>query len=429
MSETPLIRTYGALTRMVAPMTPWLLKRRARQGKEDLSRLEERQGIAGRARPDGKLAWCHGASVGECTMLLPLIDRILEEYPDMNILVTSGTVTSANLLSERLPAQAIHQYIPLDHPDAVTRFLDHWKPGLAILAESEIWPNLLRLTHQRGIPLALLNARMSAKSIEGWQKKGGQSGKALFGMFDLILAADQNTANGLSWILDTDIETIGNLKDAAPPLPVDPKDFMRYRQAVQGRRVWCAASTHKGEDPMMLGSHQAVLNSYPDALLILAPRHPERRDEILDLIQARGWHCAARSENQDITQNTKVFLVDTIGDMGLAYRLSQISFVCGSLIEGLSGHNPLEPARLGNAVLTGPYVSSFHDTYMNMVKFKSAQRLLSTEHLGRILTDFFSDKEALVTAQKAAQDYADSRDALLDYVWDKLDPLMPGSQS
>jgi len=185
-SETGLIRAYSGLTRVMAPVLPIWLKRRALKGKEDLSRQGERFGETDKVRPDGFLIWMHGASIGEVTMMFPLIDRLLAEYQTAHILVTSGTVTSAELLQKRLPARAFHQYVPLDTPNAVANFLNHWRPDLALWTESEIWPNLISQTKARNIPMALVNARMSEKSIQNWFKRR-KSAKALFGHFEPVI--------------------------------------------------------------------------------------------------------------------------------------------------------------------------------------------------------------------------------------------------
>ena len=236
MSETGLIRAYSGLTKVIAPALPFWLKRRAVKGKEDPARQGERFGISSLPRPDGQLFWMHGASVGEVTMLLPLIDKVLAEYPSAHVLVTSGTTTSAELMAKRLPERAFHQYIPLDTPKAVSAFLDHWIPSMALWAESEIWPNLILQTKARNIPMALINARMSEKSLQGWSKRR-KSAESLFGYFDVILAGDERTANGLSKILGTSVENIGNLKNAAPALTFDPNELSQLKENIGKRPI------------------------------------------------------------------------------------------------------------------------------------------------------------------------------------------------
>jgi len=422
MTETALIRSYRGLTRVTEPLLPLWIKRRALKGKEDPIRQKERFGHATLERPEGQLVWLHGASVGECIMFLPVVHRILEFYPTANILVTSGTVTSAKVMKSRLPARAFHQYVPLDSPSSVSRFLDHWKPDIAIWAESEIWPNLIQGTKARNIPMALINARMSVDSVEGWGKRKA-SAKAIFGCFDKILAANEETANGLTWLLDTEIESAGNLKDAAPALPAEDKQVKRLAKMLDGRPVWCAASTHEGEEEIILKAHAEILETYPNALLILAPRHPERRNSVIKKIEAADMIYKSHSASERIGVRTKIYLLDTIGDMGLAYRLSTISFVCGSLIEGLSGHNPLEPARLGNAVLTGAHISSFADTYMSMFVFNAAERILNPDMIGKRVTYYFETPQELADRMQQSHNFAAGRDAVLDYIWEVLTPL------
>jgi len=425
MSGTDLIRAYSGLTRILAPILPLWIKRRALKGKEDPARQGERFGQSSIPRPDGQLFWMHGASIGETTMLLPLINKLLSTYPAAHILITSGTVTSATLMAERLPARAVHQYVPLDTPKAVDAFLDHWTPGAAFWAESEIWPNLITRTKARGIPMALINARMSEKSIKGWFKRQ-KSAQALFGAFDEIMAANEDTANGLSWLLGQDIESTGNLKDAAPQLPVSQDELKKLRGLIGHRPVWCAASTHKGEEEIIIAAHENIKEHHPNALLILALRHPDRRAEVAALLS--GSDYVLRSDPKLITPSTSVLLFDTIGEMGLAYSLSEVTFVCGSLIKGLMGHNPLEPAQFKNAVLTGGFVASFADSYMQMFAFDAAQRILSPNMVGPSVRDLLSNPEKRAKMQRLAYDFATSREAVLDYVWEKITPILPDTK-
>jgi len=422
MSGTELIRAYSGLTHILAPILPVWVKRRALKGKEDPKRQSERFGQTSIARPDGQLFWMHGASVGETTMLLPLIKKMLDLYPTAHILVTSGTLTSATVMTERLPERALHQYVPLDTPKAVSAFLNHWKPDAAFWAESEIWPNLIMQTKMRGIPMGLINARMSDKSIKGWAKRKNTA-KALFDAFDIILAANVDTANGLSWLLGRDVECAGNLKDASPKLPLHMDELEKLQEQIGERPVWCAASTHKGEEELIIAAHAEIRKKHPEALLILALRHPDRRAEIIPLLS--GSDYVLRSEVKPITPSTSILLFDTIGEMGLAYSLSEVTFVCGSLIEGLMGHNPLEPAQFKNAVLTGGFIASFADSYMQMFAFDAAQRILPPNMVGPSVSDLFSNPEKRTERQRLAYDFAISRDAVLDYVWEKITPILP----
>ena len=427
MKKTPLLKTYSAATRVLAPALPLWLNRRVRKGKEDPVRLSERDGVTNTVRPDGKLIWLHAASVGESQMLMPVILRILSENPDFHIVITTGTVTSAELLAQQLPDNAVHQYAPADHPKAVENFLNHWQPDLAIFAESELWPNMIMQAKSRNIPLALINARMSANSIERWGKSGKESGKALLGCFDLILAADTSTANGLSWLTGREVEASGNLKDAAPALLVNKDELKKLKTAIGRRPTWCAASTHAGEEEFIAQAVLDIKTKKPKSLLILAPRHPERAVEVKDILTKAGLNVLRRSSHRMPTEKTDVYLVDVIGKMGLVYSLSKIAFIGGSLLDGLSGHNPLEPARLDCAVITGTHISSFADTYMAMFAFDAADRILSPDELAPAVLNYMADTKARKTKADAALEYAKSRDAVLDYVWKYLSPLLPHS--
>jgi len=418
--DSALLRLYRLATTALGPVLPLWINRRARAGKEDPLRTNERYGIASLPRPNGPLVWLHGASVGECTMLLPLIFKLKDARPDIAVLVTSGTVTAANLMKQRLPEGASHQYVPLDRRKYVSRFLAHWRPDTAIWAESEIWPNLITQTQLSGAKLALINARMSKKSLDGWRKRAG-SALAIFSKFDLILAADTSTANELSHFTSKDVALIGNLKDAALPLPADKAKLSSLEKAVEERPIWCAASTHAGEDTIVLQAHQSVLRNHPNTILILTPRHPERRDEIVKLINAMGLTFCTRSSGHLPDTDTQVYLFDSIGEMGIAFRLAPITVMGGSLNENLSGHNPLEPARLGSAVLSGPYVSSFAETYaaMPMVKTVTSAKDISTE-----ISHLLSNKTALTQLQTEAREFCAARSDVLDRVWGQLLPLL-----
>lgn len=418
---TPLLRLYRIAASALRPLFPLWVNRRARAGKEDSHRKTERYGIPSLARPKGPLVWMHGASVGECTMLLPLISRFKDMRPDITVLLTSGTVTAAKLMADRLPEGALHQYIPLDSPQYVKKFLAHWQADVAVWAESEIWPNLIMGARARGTRLALVNARMSEKSLKGWRKRKA-SAAAVFSSFSLILAADKQTAEGLSGFTPDTVEVIGNLKDAALPLPALQKKLSALERAIGARPVWCAASTHGGEDDIVLRAHLEILKQHPRALLILAPRHPERRDEISELINSMGLSFSVRSSGHKIDDATQIYVFDSIGEMGLAYRIAPITLMCGSLSAGLSGHNPLEPARLGSAVLSGPFVSSFAEVYADM---QAAKTVTSPKDISAEISRLFSDKSALAKAQDEARAFCSSRADVLSRVWDALLPLLP----
>src|SRR5215831_11620011 len=349
-------RVYRALTRPLTPLALVYLARRRKRGKEHPTRLRERRGFPGGARPDAPLLWLHAASVGEATAVLGLIERLLDARPDLEILVTTGTVTSASLLETRLPARARHQFVPADLPSWTARFLDHWRPDMALWVESELWPNLVRATSARGIPMVLLNGRLSARSYARWRWWPGLIGPVL-GAFALCLAQDEEQAERLRQLGAREVATLGDLKAAASTLPVDPMQLERLRRRIGSRPLWLAASTHPGEEEIAASVHRRLSETHPGLLTIIVPRHPARGDAIATMLAARGLRAAQRRRGEPITGDTDVYLGDTLGELGLFYSLAGIAFIGGSLVPK-GGHNPFEAARLGCAVLQGPNIGN-----------------------------------------------------------------------
>lgn len=363
MSLPPALTWYRGLTRLAAPVAPALLQKRARKGKEDPDRRHERLGQPARERPQGRLIWLHGASVGESLVLASLVDALAARHEDLHFMVTTGTVTSARMLAERLPERAFHQFIPVDTPAAVRRFLDHWRPDLAVFAESELWPNLIVETSRRGTPLALINARMNERSIRSWRRRP-DTARWLLGQFAWIGAADTRTRDGLEDLTGYHVTLAGNLKLEARLAAPDPDQLARFRAALDGRPVWLAASTHPGEDEIVLDAHARLLEQSPGALLILAPRHPERAGKIVRLIEARGLSVWQRSKDANAPDSgCQVWLTDTLGEMGFWFALAPASLIAGSLVPDIGGHNPVEASQAGSSVISGPFRSSFDDLY------------------------------------------------------------------
>lgn len=404
-------------------LTKPYLKSRVNRGKEDPDRLPERYGQASRLRPEGSLIWVHGASVGESVMMLPLIERLVEA--GAAVVVTTGTVTSAMMMQARLPKGAIHQYVPLDAPKFTAAFLDHWRPDVALWAESEIWPNLLTETARRNIPALLVNARMSEKSLNGWAKRRALA-RFIFGKFNAILAADQNTAAGLQGFRSEPVQVLGSLKYAGAPLPVDTASLAAHSAQLAARPVWCAASTHEGEDDIILAAHHLILDARSDALLILAPRHPERGRAVSALMDAQGFKASQTGYAEDILPDTQIMLIAKMGQLGLAYRLANMACIGGSLLAGLSGHNPLEPARLDCAILTGPHVDSFAEVYRALSDAGGAQTVRSAEGLAESVLELWEDEARCAAQINAAKAFTDAQDDILETVWTALMPYLPG---
>lgn len=356
--NTPLpLRIWQGLTAVSGPLLRAVLSARLKHGKELPERMRERLGIAARPRPEGHLLWCHGASVGEALSALPLLDRFLAAHPDWHALMTTGTVTSARLLAERLPERAFHQFIPLDHPGWVARFLDHWRPDAGVWLESDLWPNLLQAAAARQIPLLLANARLSETSFRHWQRLP-RSIQHLLECFQTILAQDDAAARRFTQLSGRTVSAPGNLKDDAPPLPYDPVALDALRDATASRTLWLAASTHPGEEAVILAAHPLMQQDLPNLLTVIVPRHPHRGAEIAAQVAATGLTPARRSVAEPLTPATDIYIADTMGELGVFYRLADVAFVGGSLVRH-GGQNILEPALLETAILHGPHLFNF----------------------------------------------------------------------
>ena len=358
-----ILHVYLGLTRVLQPVYRFAVKRRLRAGKEHASRFPERFGSAAVSRPEGELIWMHAASVGETQSLLGLIPALLKKRDDLTILLTSGTVTSAKLMERDLPPGAIHQFAPVDTVQSTRRFLDHWQPDMAIWVESEIWPRMLVETKERNIPMMLLNARLSGQTLNRW-RIARKAAVRLFEMFDQILVQDQATDDLLQTIgVKKERRMLtGSLKsELAPALPaaVDSDELLL---TLKTRKLWLAASTHPGEDQIVLDAHRQIA---PDTLLILVPRHPERGSEVAKLAVEAGFNVARRSIGDTLTDDVNVYVADTLGELGLWYRAAPVSFVGGSLTP-IGGHNPFEPILLGSNVVTGPHTGNFADIFAEL---------------------------------------------------------------
>jgi 3-deoxy-D-manno-octulosonic-acid transferase len=399
LSARILAGVWALIASLLAPLLPFYLRRRAIRGKEITERLPERRG-QGAARPPGRLIWCHAASNGETLSLLPLLEALARQDPALSFLVTTGTVTSARLLDQRLsPALAPrtqHRFLPLDVPRWVARFLDGWRPDLAVIVESELWPNMLAAADKRGVPLALVNARMSARSARGWAWAKGFA-RALLGRFALILAQTEADAARFSALAGREVPCWGNLKYAAPPLPADAAELARLSAAWAGRPIWLAASTHPGEDEIILGAHRLLAPAHPGLLTVIVPRHPPRGPDIAAL--AGDLPVARRGAGQEAGPGVAVYVADTLGELGLFYRLARVALIGGSLVPH-GGQNPLEAARLGCPILIGPH----HFNFSEIIKrLRDAGALCETPDGPEAAASLARNLEALLADKTAAQ--------------------------
>src|SRR6201992_851130 len=397
-SSLPMtLRVYRRLSAAVMPLAPALIKRRLKQGKEDPARIGERRGMSGDTRPHGPLVWIHGTSVGEVLAAAALIEKL--RALNIRILLTSGTVTSAAIVAKRFPAEIIHQYVPYDSPRYVARFLDHWRPSLALFIESDLWPNLILHGAARRLPMVLINGRMSHRSFPRWRRVSGTI-SALLGRFDICMAQSETDAERFAALGSRNVVTTGNLKLDVPAPPADSAKLERLMAVTRGRPIIVAASTHPGEEELLLEAHRTLARFFPSLLTVVVPRHPGRGETIARTIAAAGLHVALRSREELPTAVTDLYLADTMGELGLFYRLSAIVVMGGTRV-GHGGQNPIEAIKLGASIVHGPHVFNFTDVYEALDHAGGARKADTRETLVRQLGQLLADpaaREASVAA-------------------------------
>ena len=407
------LHVYRALLTAATPLAGMLLSHRLRRGKEDPQRLAERRGESSVARPPGPLVWVHGASVGEVAAIIPLVERIASK--DFKVLVTSGTVGSAKLCEQRLPSGVIHQFVPWDTPRFIARFLDHWQPNLALFTESDLWPNTIVMSHARRIPLILINGRLSERSFNRWRYAPATIG-AILRRFDLCLAQSPAYATRYRDLGAPHIATTGNLKFDVPEPPADRDSLQALQSAIGGRTIIAAASTHAGEENALIDTHRKLRNSFPQLLTLIAPRHPDRGPGIAEIASAAGLSASRRSQGRLPDGKTDIYVVDTLGELGLVYRLAPIVFVGGSLASH-GGQNPVEPIKLGAAVLHGPHVWNFAEIYAALDAAHGAEQVADagrlTVRVGAWLTDAAERMKVAASARETVTQLAGALDRTL----------------
>lgn len=414
---------YRLASGAAAPFLPFYLRSRMRAGKEDEGRLRERLGFSDRTRPEGPLVWLHAASVGETMSSLVLIEKILGENPAVSVLLTTGTVTSAAMAAKRLPDRAVHQYCPVDVPSWVGRFLDHWRPDAALWIESELWPNLVRRTHKAGIPMALVNARLSARSRRRWEK-ARNTFQSLVSAFSVVLCQTEEGAAEFRTLGVAGADSVGNLKFSAPPLPLDEGDLAALRNRIGSRPVWLAASTHPGEEEIVLEAHQRLIGTFPDLLTILAPRHPNRAGEIEAMLKSRVAGVKRRTEERLIGDADEIYLADTMGELGLFYALAPVAYIGGGMTS-LGGHNPIEPAQKDTAILYGPDRGNFTTVAEELEAAGAAQVVSDAASLSAALSLLLSDTAECSRRAAEARKVADRNSGIVDKVMERLRPVLP----
>ncbi|MBA2126858.1 3-deoxy-D-manno-octulosonic acid transferase [Hyphomicrobium methylovorum] len=416
------LKVYRAGTSLFRPAVPAFLNMRGRQGKENIHRRGERLGFAGRPRPPGQIVWVHAASVGEANAVLPMIDRILAAADDVHVLLTTGTTTSAEVAARRLPERAFHQYVPLDVPSYIERFLDHWRPSISIFTESDIWPNLVLKTAAHKIPLVLVNARMSPRSISRW-RRFAKFGRPLFSRFSAVLTQNAQITRAIKRLGAPNVITAGNLKIDAPPPPVDADALATLQSAIRTRPVFLAASTHPGEDTVIAAAHALMRRDVQGLLTIIVPRHPDRGSALASSLGALGLKTELRSRASAPSADTEIYIADTIGELGTFYKIAPIALIGGSLVEH-GGQNPIEAVRMGAAILSGPFTHNFRDAYAALYAEGGAAEVRSSDDIAKQVTRLYADHAAAEKMRAGADRALQSLGGALDKTLGAILPLL-----
>ena len=411
-----ILTLYAALSYLAYPFVWVLLRLRLRHGKESPERINERKGRYTQPRPEGKLIWIHGASVGECLSTLPLIEKLVKS--GVQVLVTSGTVTSANLMAKRLPKGAFHQFIPVDLPTYAAGFIKHFHPDVGLFIESDFWPNILRAAHKANVPLILLNGRISDRSFARWQMALWFI-RPMLSLFSLAFGQTQEDARRLTELGARQTVCVGNLKFAALPPPVKDQELAEAREAIGRRPVWVAGSTHDDEEVQAADVHLFLKRIYPDLLTVIVPRHPDRAADIEKKIKAKGLSVHLRSRKEDM--DADVYIGDTIGEMGLFYQLSPLVFVGGSLVP-FGGQNMLEPMQFGACTLVGPYAFNFKEIVERADSERALVVVKDKDELAKRLDFFLQNVRAREQVSQRAVALATSERAVLERVYSRLYP-------
>jgi 3-deoxy-D-manno-octulosonic-acid transferase len=400
------------------------IKKRKQNGKEDIERFNERIGRPKLKRPEGKLFWFHGASVGESISMLPLIHRILETYKDSHVMVTTGTITSAEIMRKRLPERAFHQYITLDNPVFTTRFIKHWQPDVVLWFESDFWPAMLSSIKRKNIPLVLVNGRISNKSFKRWQQFDFVS-KEILSCFTFCLGQSEEDAYRLRVLGAKDTTCLGNIKYAALPLPVDEDKKKEIVEQIDGRPFWLVSSTHNDEEFKIARFLKRLQEIKPGLLTMIAPRHPHRGEEIKEkLVKDFGLNVSLRSKNEKITKETDVYVADTIGELGIWYSIADLVFIGGSLIPH-GGQNFMEPARDRAAVVVGPHMFNFNDAMSRAKKADAVIQVNDVIDLEDEIIKLLSNDELREAKASLAHNWAVSEAKVLDGIMNKIKSYLP----
>jgi 3-deoxy-D-manno-octulosonic-acid transferase len=418
-----LLAAYGVGGRLLTPFMPAILDRRGRRGLEDIARRTERYGIAGAPRPDRSVIWVHAASVGETSAVLPLIGRLTGA--GWFVILTTITVTGARTAARNPPPGVLHQFAPVDIRPWVARFLDHWRPSLALFVESEVWPVSTDELARRNIPHVIVNARISEQSFRRWRVLG-DAPRRIFGLISLALAQTGADAERMEKLGVRRVSPVGNLKLDAPPPAADDDAVARFTAEIGNRPFLLAASTHPGEEEVVADAHLALADRYPGLTTAIVPRHPDRGPDIAELVATRDIVVTRRAQGEGMPAGGGIYVADTLGELGLFYRLADVAFIGGSLVP-IGGHNPVEPVALGVAAIHGPHTHNFAPIYAALVEAGGSVLVASAEPLAAAVGRLFDDPTLLRHQTDAAERTLARFTGALQRTLDALQPyLAPG---
>ncbi len=419
-----LLFAYRFLSFLAAPFLVVLTRLRLVYGREERGHTRERYGYAHVARPDGPVVWIHAASNGEMRSALPLVRALLDRNPALHVLVTTVTVTAARLARGTHIDRLIHQFVPWDSPQWVQRFIAHWRPDAVLWVESELWPNLLEAVKSRGIPLAMINGRLSARSAARWGH-APQTIRHILSLFDVCLAQSDSDAARLAALGAPAPAAIGNMKYAGAPLPYDPAQLDALRASIGSRPCVLFASTHAGEEEIAARVYTQLASRHAGLLGIILPRHPARGAAIAAQLRGDGLQVAVRSARDSITPATQVYLADTLGEPGLFYRLCRIVYLGNSLVPVPGGgHNPIEPAQCGCAIVYGPHMWNFGEIDTALRAAHAAVMVDDEAGLTASFARLLDDAAERDRMAQAARAFVDAQNGVLDTVLARLRPVL-----
>jgi 3-deoxy-D-manno-octulosonic-acid transferase len=422
-----LLKIYQIFSTIILPFLFFYILNRKKKSKEHPHRFLERFAITKIAKPQNcQLFWVHAVSVGESNSAWILIENLLKFSPNISILFTSTSTTSAQIIEQKIlqnelfKNRIIHQFLPVDSYFIVQKFLNHWKPRACIFVESEIWPNFIYCASKKAILSFLINARISQKSASQWLllKKLGFN---IFDYFSTIFAQSLQDKNLLQNLTKNNIFYEGNLKSQNSKLEVDEQKLQELKTQIGSRKIWLCASTHEGEEGLILSTHQRLKKQFPDLLTIIVLRHPNRAGEVCELL--RDMKFSQRSKNKNIIESTEIYLVDSLGELGIFYSLVNFTFIGGSLLE-IGGHNPFEAIQLNCAVITGSQVFNFAEIYADLQQKNACEIVKNSDELYEIVQKFLQNPELILPYASNAKQAIETSQNTSQKIIEKLDSIL-----